>query len=458
MFDMNIRFQVAALLVWILIVIDYNRNPHLRLLSTKCFRMLLILTGINLFLDMGSVYSITHLDRVSKESNRFIHQLFIGSVILTIFCNYLYVEILANEQKRLRRSRLLRAALPLVIATLMILLGQLDYHVTAKEVYSYGTMAYAVYGCGLLYLLMCFGITIHQQNSLHRYQRGSIQIGLLIWVMVLVVQMFVPSILLSGLGLTLLVLSVYFSFENQKENYDAMTGCFNHNAWYRMVTEYAEKGKHPFLVSIRFDNAIEWNEVKRVIGMFYREDIYHTRTNTFSIFQMNKPDVAVLDQLRDQLQHQDGGSVNARVHCMVIQLTKRPQEASEILDFMLEELRERESGVYEMDASLLERKKRVEQIEQMVSVALKEDGFEMFYQPIYSTQEQTFCSAEALLRMKDKETLGYLSPEEFIPIAEQKGQIIELGDRVFQMVANDIQSFAMEENGIQYIEVNLSRM
>lgn len=129
MLDINLRFQVASILVWLLIVFDYNRNEHLKLLSTKCFRTLLFFTGLNLALDVASVYSITHLDIISAEMNRFIHQLFIGSVIIMIFCNYLYVEILSNEQRRPSLKRLLLTVLPLLTALVMVVFGDLHYMV-----------------------------------------------------------------------------------------------------------------------------------------------------------------------------------------------------------------------------------------------------------------------------------------------------------------------------------------
>lgn len=46
--------------------------------------------------------------------------------------------------------------------------------------------------------------------------------------------------------------------------------------------------------------------------------------------------------------------------------------------------------------------------------------FEVYYQPIYSLKEKCVVSLEALVRLKD-EKLGAISPDEFIPLAEQNG-------------------------------------
>lgn len=64
------------------------------------------------------------------------------------------------------------------------------------------------------------------------------------------------------------------------------------------------------------------------------------------------------------------------------------------------------------------------------------------------------CS-EALIRMKDPE-LGYVSPEEFIPLAESNGMIIEIGEIAFRKVCEFMKSGQAQALGVKYIEVNLS--
>lgn len=49
------------------------------------------------------------------------------------------------------------------------------------------------------------------------------------------------------------------------------------------------------------------------------------------------------------------------------------------------------------------------EINGIVSKAIEENRFEMYYQPIYSVREKRFLSAEALIRLYD-ETYGFISP------------------------------------------------
>ena len=65
-------------------------------------------------------------------------------------------------------------------------------------------------------------------------------------------------------------------------------------------------------------------------------------------------------------------------------------------------------------------------------------------------------AAEALVRLKDCGGFGFISPEEFIPIAERKGYISELGDEVLRKTARFYVENKLDDLGIDYIEVNLS--
>jgi EAL domain-containing protein (putative c-di-GMP-specific phosphodiesterase class I) len=52
--------------------------------------------------------------------------------------------------------------------------------------------------------------------------------------------------------------------------------------------------------------------------------------------------------------------------------------------------------------------------------------------------------------------MGYLNPEEFIPMAEKNGMILKIGEFVFRTVCQMMARERIWEKGIDYIEVNLS--
>ncbi|MEC6881046.1 putative bifunctional diguanylate cyclase/phosphodiesterase [Photobacterium piscicola] len=91
-----------------------------------------------------------------------------------------------------------------------------------------------------------------------------------------------------------------------------------------------------------------------------------------------------------------------------------------------------------------------------LSQALENHDFELYYQPIIDLNSQQLKGFEALIRWHD-ELLGQISPAEFIPLAEETGQIVPLGLWILhsacQQLANWNQRYAQQF----IISINLSR-
>ncbi|MGN0166223.1 MAG: EAL domain-containing protein [Lachnospiraceae bacterium] len=94
-------------------------------------------------------------------------------------------------------------------------------------------------------------------------------------------------------------------------------------------------------------------------------------------------------------------------------------------------------------------------IDSIIELALSENKFEVYYQPIYSVKEKRFTSAEALLRLND-EKYGFIAPDIFIPASEKSGSIHRIGSYVLEEVCKFISSDSFKKLNIDYIEVNLS--
>ena len=77
-------------------------------------------------------------------------------------------------------------------------------------------------------------------------------------------------------------------------------------------------------------------------------------------------------------------------------------------------------------------------------MALAEDDFEIFLQPQLDLATQDLIGAEALLRVKHGDLQG-LSPAEYIPIAEETGLIIEIGDWVFEESCRQLASWHQQQ-------------
>ena len=82
---------------------------------------------------------------------------------------------------------------------------------------------------------------------------------------------------------------------------------------------------------------------------------------------------------------------------------------------------------------------RVE-LEAELRVAIKQNDFVVYYQPIYCSQQNTLVSVEALVRWQHSEK-GLISPDVFIPLAEETGLIKELGLQITRIACQQCVSW-----------------
>lgn len=94
-------------------------------------------------------------------------------------------------------------------------------------------------------------------------------------------------------------------------------------------------------------------------------------------------------------------------------------------------------------------------IDRILTRAIEERSFDVYYQPIFNVSKQKFSSAEALVRLNDPE-FGNIPPMMFISHAERTNQIHMIGDFVLEKVCEFIGSKQGKNLGLDYIEVNLS--
>ncbi|MCI1955728.1 MAG: EAL domain-containing protein [Oscillospiraceae bacterium] len=86
---------------------------------------------------------------------------------------------------------------------------------------------------------------------------------------------------------------------------------------------------------------------------------------------------------------------------------------------------------------------------------MKNDRFLIYYQPLYTVSDGKFTEAEALLRLKDADG-KFVPPDEFIPVAERSGLIVDIGGMVLDKVCRYIRELLSCRVDIDSISVNLS--
>ena len=94
-------------------------------------------------------------------------------------------------------------------------------------------------------------------------------------------------------------------------------------------------------------------------------------------------------------------------------------------------------------------------MEQELLHAIERNEFILYYQPQYSLKNRKICGAEALLRWHNK-NLGWISPNDFISIAEETGSIVSIGYYVFEEACKEYMRWQEMGLDIGSISINIS--
>ncbi|PTY37406.1 hypothetical protein BGP77_12920 [Saccharospirillum sp. MSK14-1] len=89
--------------------------------------------------------------------------------------------------------------------------------------------------------------------------------------------------------------------------------------------------------------------------------------------------------------------------------------------------------------------------------AIDDNAFELVYQPQWNVDEKRWVGAEVLIRWQHPQR-GYISPADFIPLAEEQGMIGAITDFVINRAFTELDAAGIRQNQLGRISVNLSHL
>ena len=109
------------------------------------------------------------------------------------------------------------------------------------------------------------------------------------------------------------------------------------------------------------------------------------------------------------------------------------------------------------DRQMMEGIKKEVEITSYISTAIEKGEFKVFYQPKIGTTSLKVIGAEALIRWQ-KPDGKFVYPDEFIPVIERSGQIVEVDYFVYREVFKFIAQRLKENKEVVPVSMNVSRV
>lgn len=469
---MNIIAQCCGITIMLLLLYFYHSQKKLQLYTQKAFMGIWNASMLSIIFDVASVVAIHNLYKTNLFATEVICKLYLTSIVWMALMALRYVCIDALMQKIINKSWLLPLYLAGIIDTIVVFALPIEVYHQGYVVYTYGFSVIFVYAIAVVIItIMAFLIGRYRKVIDSRRWRGVVT-WIAIWVAAAVVQFFFNQLLIVSFATTLGILVVFLLMENPSVNLDRDTGLFNLNAFFQYMRQTQITKNEQSILCISYDNnshgSVSYEverEIYRQLTEFMadipRSTVFRSSTTEFLlVFDEEEYAEAAIKLIEKRFEKPWGGSYRTLTYdWYYLETTRSVERAADILP-IIQYARQNRSEIVSHEGlrisdDVVIDMYRERDCENDIIMALVEDRVEVFYQPIYSTKDSCFTCAEALVRIR-KEDGSIFPPGEFIPVAEKRGLIIKLGERVFEKVCQLIVERNPSQYGLKYVEVNLS--
>lgn len=344
--------------------------------------------------------------------------------------------------------------------------------------YHSGVGEYFMYGIDAMMLIICVVTMIRSKQNFRFLRLIPLTFTIVCGIFACIAQVFY-YIPLINFVLASICLTVYHYQQNTGTVTDAVTGQFNR----RFLGEYIQnkflEKKEFGIIVIAMDDFKFVNKTYGVengdhllyqVGQFLErikasKTIFRFGSDQFCVVLDKNMDVIseLAEQIQIRFRHpwysEDQTAIMMSASVCCVECPRDAQdygELIEVIDYSMSMAKRTRKGLITYANEIdLDKIKLDKAIEKAVKLAIDRDELLVYYQPIFSVTKGVYNSAEALVRLHDEE-LGWISPEDFIPIAEKNGLIVEMGELILEKVCRFIRDFKLSETTVEYIEVNIS--
>ena len=215
----SIEFQIAGLIFTAILCCAFFRKVKWDSTQNRIYKAILLITFVELALDVVSVYSIDHRDTMPLL-NDILSKAYIVAMNLFIYTIDIYAISCATNRKLSPIVKNLKTGL-IVILTVMIVaiiimtcVSTLYYSGYGRQIYSYGPPSDMTYMFSTFSVMMVIFVLLLNVRHMQMSKVFSILSFCVMEGIIAIIQMFNKELLLVGFGTSVTVFIMYFTVEN----------------------------------------------------------------------------------------------------------------------------------------------------------------------------------------------------------------------------------------------------
>ena len=477
-------FDYAAFCVFTLIMVSVIMKKMTRGKLTRQFQVVLTIAMVATAFDIGAI-AFDNMGERHVVTQYIFHT---GYLFFHVVSSAMYAAYVVNivDAIHIFRGKVKSFILALPTLLCMIMLGvnfftPCVFSIGGQGEYRREFFMTFLYAAGIFYMILGFMVVTRYHRRLTRGRFVSTIAIFPLVVVAAVFQMFNPDIPIEMFANAIGLLFVALLIQSPEQVISSATGLNKITRYMDDVRNSLDNGLDITVVMITMENdktlrgilgVEEYHKLLREISEDFLEwsrpygydvEWYYLGTGMFRCVMNQR----IKDQAEDFAERineklKKGYKYNDMFINLlpIICITRCPQDIEDVDSVMRfgGELAEHEyTGrvLYARDIYNKERYDLMRDMDMILDKAFAENRFEVYYQPIYRIDSGKYNSAEALLRLND-DMYGYISPEIFIPAAEENGMIHKIGKFVLEEVCRFITGEKFKNLGLEYVEVNLS--
>ena len=462
----NVTAEIFSLITCsFLIFLMIYSNPR----KTSSYRIIYCGALISLaaiISQLALIYCVSHSETYSVQLCIGISLLFLALYFIIITSLYIYISFLSSKIYNHRKGlHYMLTAFTIVYAVGVVwFYSQKTNYITEDNIISIDAFINFYLMYGILTCFLCLFTVLHNQNTIPTVVNKYALVFIPVDFLMLTVQFITKNAIFTSLTYVLPFMIYYILFHSNP--YDELIGCQNQNSFDARFSDSVAMKRNFLVVYLNFP------QLKNVNYAAHNEKIEETAANVcrkieqqhhmVHIYRLNNIDFAMILYIKDEDKikqflnnvekclidnlHYSSYNINYKI----VAIPNNPvistvHKLNSMSDYLLDKINNKTGNqcylATDKDYREFHENYKVKQL--LLDIRnqnnLNDERVLCYAQPIFSVNENSFRTAEALMRLSLDGTIIY--PDKFIPLAEKNNCIHTLTMIMINKVCQTIKEF-----------------